>query len=130
MKRSHKYLLDADSLMTAHRQHYRFSFCPAYWKALLLHHESESVASIAQVRKELLRGKDALSGWVKDKVPESFFKETTDAKVQQTYSTVEKWVDSQPHFLPAAKAKFASQWICGLFLRGVSTRIKEGHQAS
>lgn len=108
MKRSRKYLLDADSLMTAHRQHYRFSFCPAYWKALLLHHESESVASIAQVRKELLRGKDALSEWVTDDVPETFFKETTDAKVQLTYSTITRWVVTQSHLAPAAQAKFAS----------------------
>ncbi len=108
MKRDNKYLLDADTFMTAHRQHYRFSFCPAYWKALLLHHGSDSVASIVQVRKELLRGKDALSEWVTDDVPESFFKETTDAKVLQTYSTIAKWVVSQPHLAPAAQAKFAS----------------------
>ena len=108
MKRDNKYLLDADTFMTAHRQHYRFSFCPAYWKAILLHHGSDSVASIVQVRKELLRGKDALSGWVADDVPGSFFKETTDAKVLQTYSTIAKWVVSQPHLAPAAQAKFAS----------------------
>ena len=124
MKRDHKYLLDADTFMTAHRQHYRFSFCPAYWKALLLHHGSDSVASIAQVRKELLRGKDALSGWVTDDVPETFFKETTDAKVLQTYSTIAKWVVSQPHLTPAAQAKFQVALTVGWLRMLKSIRIR------
>ena len=108
MKRSQKYLLDADTFMTAHRQHYRFSFCPAYWKAVLLHHESGNTASILQVRKELLRGKDALSDWVTDTMSDTFFKGTEDAKVIQTYSTITKWVVSLSHLSSAAQAYFAN----------------------
>ena len=69
MTTQRKFLLDADTFMSAHRQYYRFSFCPAYWRALLVHHASKRLASIEQVRKELLRGKDALTTWVENGLP-------------------------------------------------------------
>lgn len=108
MKGAKAYLLDADTFVSAHRNHYRFSFCPAYWQALLDHHKHGTLSSIIPVRKELLKGKDVLSDWVKDDVPENFFHETTDVRVTQTYGTILKWVATLSHLLPAAQAKFAS----------------------
>lgn len=108
MKGANEYLLDADTFVSAHRNYYRFSFCPAYWQALLDHHQHGKLSSIIPVRKELLKGKDLLSDWVKDEVPENFFHDTNDAKVTQTYGTILKWVASLPHLLAAAQAKFAS----------------------
>ncbi len=103
-----KYLLDADTFIRAHRQHYRFKFCPAYWTAILNHHDSGHVASIMQVRKELLRGKDDLSAWTKNKVPVSFFKGTVDSKVIQVFATITKWVVSLSQLYSEAQSHFAS----------------------
>lgn len=108
MKGANGYLLDADTFMTAHRNHYRFSFCPAYWQALLEHFGNGKVSSIIPVRNELLKGKDVLSDWVRDEVPEEFFHPTTDSKVTQTYSTILKWVATLAHLQSAVPAKFAS----------------------
>lgn len=108
MKGANGYLLDADTFMTAHRNHYRFSFCPAYWQALLEHFGNGKVSSIIPVRNELLKGKDVLSDWVRDEVPEEFFHPTTDSKVTQTYSTIFKWVVTLAHLQSAVPAKFAS----------------------
>jgi len=102
------YVLDADTFMTAHRNHYRFSFCPAYWQALLDHFGNGKVLSIVPVRNELLKGKDVLSDWVRDEVPEEFFHATTDPKVTQAYSTIVQWVASLEHLQSAVPAKFAS----------------------
>ena len=107
MKQGYKYLLDADTFIRAHRQHYRFSFCPAYWSALLSQHNAVSVASVLQVKKELLRGKDDLTTWVKSKLPTEFFKGTEDAKVVQTYASIAKWVVSLTHLSPEAQSHFA-----------------------
>ena len=108
MKGANEYLLDADTFVSAHRNYYRFSFCPAYWQALLDHHKHGTLSSIIPVRKELLKGKDVLSDWVKNDVPENFFHETTDVKVTQTYGTILRWVGALPQLLPAAHAKFAN----------------------
>lgn len=107
MNRVQRYLLDADTFIRAHRQHYRFAFCPAYWHALLQKHDSGNVASIVQVRKELLRGHDHLSDWVKSKLPDSFFKGTEDSKVIQVYASIAKWVVSLNRLTPEAQAHFA-----------------------
>lgn len=53
MNQKHKYLLDADTFIRAHRQHYRFKFCPAYWTAILNHHDSGHVASITPAKTRL-----------------------------------------------------------------------------
>jgi hypothetical protein len=114
MKQGPKYLLDTDTFIRAHRQHYRFSFCPAYWIALIQQHNAGSVASISQVKRELLRGKDDLSTWVKTKLPVSFFKGTEDAKVIQTYASIVKWVVSLTHLTPEAQSHFvgsADGWL-------------------
>lgn len=103
-----KFLLDADTFMSAHRQYYRFSFCPAYWRALLVHHESKRLASIEQVRAELLRGKDALAEWVKTKTPKTFFKGTSDIAVIDAYSKLSQWVQGRAEWTPEAKARFAA----------------------
>jgi hypothetical protein len=108
MKSHRKFLLDADTFMTAHRQYYRFSFCPAYWRALLAHHENKRLASIEQVRKELLRGKDELATWVKTKLPKTFFKGTDDVAVINAFAVLNQWVQSRPELTPEAKARFAA----------------------
>ncbi len=102
------YLLDADTFIRAHRQHYRFTFCPAYWTAILNHHSTGTIASITQVRKELLRGKDDLSAWTKNNLPVSFFKGTEDTKVIHVFATISKWVVSLSHLSSGAQSHFAS----------------------
>jgi hypothetical protein len=102
-----KFLLDADTFMSAHRQYYRFSFCPAYWHALLVHHENKQLASIEPVRKELLRGKDALAAWVKEKAPKTFFKGIEDTAVVKAFADLNQWVATRPELTPEARARFA-----------------------
>lgn len=103
-----RFLLDADAFITAHRQYYRFSFCPAFWRALLKYHEDKRVASLDQVRRELLRGKDALADWVNSRAPKTFFKETADAAVVKAFSDLSSWVTSRPDLTPEATARFAA----------------------
>lgn len=107
MTASVKYLLDADTFIRAYRHFYSPSFCPAYWDAILRHHATGKLASIEQIKKELLKGKDELALWIKDECPESFFKQTKDVKVMRAYSDIMKWAQSRTDVNPAAKEKFA-----------------------
>jgi hypothetical protein len=108
MKGANRYLLDADTLMTAYGDYHRFSLCPAYWHGLPEHYRHGLPSSIVPVRNELLKGKDALSASVKDAVPEDFFHASTDQKVTNTCSTILNWVASPGHLQTAVPAKFAS----------------------
>ena len=102
-----RYLLDADSFIRSKREHYAFDFCPGYWDALLQGFQQERLASIVPIRKELLRGKDALANWVKDVVPESFFQPVEDIDVQLVFRDVIQWVQDNRQYSTAAKQKFA-----------------------
>ena len=103
-----KYLLDADSFIRSKRHHYAFDICPGYWDALLRAFQRNRLASIEPIRKELLRGKDALADWVKDDVPEGFFESVADEDVQAAYKKVVASVEGNKQYSRAAKQKFSS----------------------
>lgn len=107
MTKQSRYVLDSDSFIRSKREHYAFDFCPGYWDALLQGFQQKRLASILPIRKELLRGKDALADWVKDKVSKSFFESVEDADVQAAYADVIQWVEDSEQYSTAAKQKFA-----------------------
>jgi hypothetical protein len=108
MSDEERYLLDADSLIRSKREHYALDFCPGFWDALLSAFHRGRVASIVPIRKELLRGRDALADWVKEEVPDEFFQSVETEDVQITYSEVIQWVDAREQYSRAAKQKFVS----------------------
>jgi hypothetical protein len=103
-----KYLLDADSFIRSKREHYAPDFCPGFWDALLRGYRKRRVGSIVPVRKELLKGKDALADWVKDKVPDEFFESVEDDDVQEAGAEIMQWVEDNEQYTRAAKDKFVS----------------------
>ena len=107
MTKQPKYLLDADSFIRSKREHYAFDFCPGYWDALLRGFRQRRVVSIVPVRKELLRGKDALADWVNNEAPETFFESVNDADVQTAYAEVIQRVEDSEQHTTAAKHRFA-----------------------
>lgn len=101
------YLVDSDVFIAANRQYYAFPICPGFWDGLMRHHELENVYSIDQVKEELLRGKDKLTDWVKQKPLSEFFLSTKDTVVAKNYGEVMNWVYGNPQFQDAAKEEFA-----------------------
>jgi hypothetical protein len=103
-----RYVLDANSFIRSKREHYAFDFCPGFWDALLKGYGQGRVISIDRVRKELLKGKDALADWVKDEVPDEFFESEEIDDVQKILSEVLQWVEDSEQYNRPAKQRFAS----------------------
>ncbi len=108
MAKQLSYLVDANVLMEAKRRYYRFALCPGFWECINLHHRRGEIASLDKVKNEIKEGKDDLYQWAKEECPKSFFKATTEPKVQGYYGSLMAWAQSQPQYLPAAVAKFAA----------------------
>jgi hypothetical protein len=100
------YVLDADSLMRAKRQHYRFCFCPGFWDFLLAQHTAGRLKSIDKVKDQIKAG-DELHAWAHNSAPSKFFGSTRSAAVANEYGKMMIWVNGQPYTAPA-KAEFAS----------------------
>ena len=91
---------------------YPFDVCPGYWKALIWHRKSGRVVSIDRMRDEIERGGDDLSY-------EHGFRLATARTVSlrlasrsgSLFSEMATWVKAQPHFLPQARAEFASEEV-------------------
>ncbi len=103
-----QYVLDAAVFISAHRTYYGFDLCPGFWNALRRQHAAKRVFSVDRVRHELLEGNDALSSWVKEKAPETFFKQTAAKTVTDIFGDMMNWVQNEPQFSPERKAEFAS----------------------
>lgn len=68
------YLLDANVFIQAARTYYAPDIAPGFWDWLLKQHDLGNIASIAQVKRELIAGKpgDFLSEWART-APETFW---------------------------------------------------------
>ena len=108
MSKPSRYLLDADSFIRSKREHYAFDFCPAYWDALLEAFQAYRLLSIEPIRNELLRGRDALAGWIRNTAPRDFFAAVDDANVQSTYARIVQWAEGHQQYSRAAKQDFAN----------------------
>jgi len=96
------YLLDSDVFIQAHRMHYGFSICPAFWKWIDREHAASKVFSIEQVREELIGSGDQLSEWVHCRKP--MFLDTEDAKAFESFKILSGWVERE--YAPAAQEQF------------------------
>lgn len=110
MSGSKRYALDSSVFIEAKNRYYGFNLCPGYWNALIAQNKGKRVFSIDRVFSELANTKtgDELSDWAKNKVPETFFKETQDQAVVKAFREMFVWVQAEARFMPAAKAEFAT----------------------
>lgn len=109
-----RYVLDANVFIEAYRKYYAFDLCPGFWRALVRQHENKRLFSIDRVKSELTAGSDELSDWAKGRTPDTFFKQTLDKAVRDSFASAMKWVQAEQQFDADAKAQFASAadgWI-------------------
>lgn len=104
------YVVDSDVFITAKNLYYGFEICPGFWDCMIHHHHEGQVCSIDQIRTELLAGRktEDLVLWVKDEMPNSFFRDASDEDVTSTYTQVMLWVQQSAQYFDNAKAQFAT----------------------
>jgi hypothetical protein len=104
------YIIDSDVLITAKNRYYAFDICPGFWKSIIHHYKKGSVYSIDRVKHELLAGRktDNLVQWTSNKLPSDFFRGVDDKDVTAAYTKIMMWVQRNPQYFDAAKAKFAA----------------------
>lgn len=103
-----KYLLDANVFIEAKNRYYGFEICPGFWTSLVDLNNNKSVFCIDRIRDELVAQNDDIKDWVENRSPETFFKQTQDQTVFNSFQAMVNWVYSQTQFVQAAKTEFAS----------------------
>ncbi|MCH6259279.1 DUF4411 family protein [Puniceicoccaceae bacterium K14] len=101
------FILDSNVFIEAHRRYYGLDLCPGFWTALKHHFENGNLFSLDRVKQEL-EGEDNLWEWIKDNLPGEFFHSTGSPQVTEAFSELMVWVNSEPQYVPAARAEFAS----------------------
>lgn len=104
------YVLDSDVFIDAKNLYYSFDLCPGFWESILHHYSLGDLVSIDRVRSELLQGHktEDLVVWVKNEVPDGFFKSVDEDAIATRYQQIMLWAQRSTQYFDAAKAKFAS----------------------
>lgn len=95
------YLLDTDTLISAHRQYYPFDFCPGFWSWLEQKHGQGRIFSVDAVYVELQPGGDKLSRWAKTMNRRGFFLNAGKADITPAITRLTQWVNASD-FTPEA----------------------------
>jgi hypothetical protein len=101
------YLLDANTFMEAARRYYAFDLAAAFWDHLIRLASQGRIASIDRIKKQIEDGNDTLAEWVKSGNMSEAFASTEQDDVIAAYQEIIIWVQNNPQFTDAAKAKFA-----------------------
>lgn len=103
-----KYLLDANVFIEAKNRYYGFEICPGFWTSLVDLNKAKRVFCIDRIRDELVAQNDDIKDWVEDRAPDTFFKQTQDQAVFDSFQAMVSWVYDQPQFIQAAQTEFAN----------------------
>ncbi len=101
------YVLDTSVLTQAHRVYYTFDIAPALWNFLIETAKARKIISIDRISDEILKGKDDLAEWAKNRFSFAFENIKNDSDVLINYGNLMKWANEQSQFTQAAKDEFA-----------------------
>lgn len=85
-----RYLLDTNVFIQAKNLHYGFDICPGFWDWLAQANRQGIVASVEQVKDELLAGGDDLASWARQQGQGMFH--PPDAHAVREFGNVMNWV--------------------------------------
>ncbi len=120
-----KYMMDANTFITAHRQWYPFDVAPSFWEQLV-DKAADKIVIIGQVENELLKGKDLLADWYNDQSANFTVLKIPDQEVITAYRKVINSVNDSERYTPSAKEEFArvaNSWLCAYALAYGSTIV-------
>ena len=102
---SELYVLDANVFMTAWHDHYPPDLYPGFWECLEQYSLEGRLISIDRVRSEIISPNDLIA-WVSSHWHDSFAF-SREQEVVYVFSDMQRWVQTNAQFLPAAKDDFA-----------------------
>lgn len=87
------YLLDANTLITAHRTWYALNRVPEFWRWILHHAEAGTVKMPTEIYSEVEGGTDELAGWMKDADHKKILRLAEEADLGKVQNVLSKYGD-------------------------------------
>lgn len=103
----HRYLIDANVFITAHRQFYPFDLAPGFWDQLI-DKVADKIIIIEKIQEEILRGDDALSEWYIEVCSNFTILKIPEQIVLEAYSEIIDSINDNTQYKQSAKDEFAS----------------------
>lgn len=87
------YLLDANTLINAHRTWYALNRVPEFWRWILHHAEAGSVKVPSEIYAEVEGGTDDLAAWMKNADHKTLLRLTDEADLAKVQTVLAKYGD-------------------------------------
>lgn len=122
---SEKFLIDADTLMTAARLYYAYDILPAFWSAFYEKIKEGNVILLDMVKSEIDKGHDELQKWIKEKQDDFVGCNHVDSEIISKYAEVMQYIQgcglyNQKGLDSWAKNDVADPWL-------VATAMAKGY---
>lgn len=85
------YLLDASTLINAHRNWYALNRVPEFWRWLLHHAEAGTLKMPSEIFAEVENGTDELAAWMKDPEHKKALRFTEEADLAKVQAVLAKY---------------------------------------
>lgn len=111
---THKFLVDANVFITAHRLLYPFDIAPGFWEQLS-DRASDRIVIIEEVQKEIRKGQDPLADWYECERGKFTVLGIPTADVIDSYRRIINSVNNNKQYRQSAKEEFAAStdlWLC------------------
>lgn len=118
-------LLDADTLIAAKNDFFRFSFCPGYWDWIIRENANNRVFSIDKIKQEVSKFDDELKNWANGPAAQIFLPTNNDLSVILANAKVSAWANNQ-NYSQAALSRFFSSgdyWLISYALANDHTVV-------
>lgn len=123
------YLIDANTLISAHRSSYRLGVAKSFWKTIAQLAKDQVLCSIDKVRSEIYYNEDPLTQWCKDNIDDSFWLPSSTCLLE--YQRVVQWAQRRSdHYTGNAIKNFmrtdnADPWLIAFALKESLTLVTE-----
>ncbi|GAB4454995.1 MAG: DUF4411 family protein [Bacteroidia bacterium] len=123
-----KYLLDANTFMTAARNFYSFDYGTKFWDFLEDQARNDVLASIDKVLNEINKGNDELKNWANGNFS-NYFLSTKSNTIFQKYGELMQWAENQNnHYTRNAIDEFmkednADPWLIAFASKNIDEYI-------
>jgi len=117
-------LIDANTLMTPYQSYYPFDFAPKFWYQLESAVEDGSVVILDMVKKEVEKGNDLLSEWIKSiRIPNLIDHREKD--ILDKYSEVLRYIQTSESYSARALQEWSQGDVADAWL--IATALVHGY---
>lgn len=111
-----KFLIDANTLMTASRQYYAYDILPSFWKDFGEEIKKGNIVLLDMVKSEIDKGQDKLKEWVSERIDDFEICNHIDPEIISKYAQIMQYIQESGFYNEKALNEWARNEVADPWL--------------